>query len=116
MLAKCINPNCQENFRYLESGRLFRLEPDPWASPPRNKIPEYFWLCRHCAARMTLRIDIAQGIHISESIGDDPPDSDSFSFVLLERKYGLVLNGISFDASRMRRQERTAKGGQTVYA
>lgn len=69
MVSKCANQNCNSTFRYLGKGRLFRFEralPSP-ADPEMDgitnmrKMPssvEHFWLCEHCAAHMTLTLDV----------------------------------------------------------
>jgi hypothetical protein len=55
MLAKCMNSSCFESFRRLDAGQLFRLETAQTAGSSTNST-EYFWLCRDCSARMTLRL------------------------------------------------------------
>lgn len=68
MVSKCANQNCSATFRYLGKGRLFRFERvlpsalDPAIDDLTNmrKMPssvEHFWLCEHCAIRMTLTVD-----------------------------------------------------------
>lgn len=65
MISKCANPTCSARFLYLHEGKLFRFERqarnenelllgfDPTV---RKRSPgvEFFWLCRNCAASMTL--------------------------------------------------------------
>jgi hypothetical protein len=65
MVARCANPGCAAPFLYLHQGKLFRMEsdvsfvsrnpgsPDPEGKKPARRV-EYFWLCRDCAAEMTL--------------------------------------------------------------
>src|SRR5579859_291084 len=109
MLAKCANPSCLTPFRYLESGRLFRLESDSAvASDPRT--PEYFWLCRGCAATMSLRFDEGGGITVVLSRDEPPRSGEDFTSVVLDRKKGLRLNRISFSSPASRRRQRP-KGG-----
>ncbi len=57
MLTKCANPACDEPFRYLRDGRIFRVErvADNDARPGHNV--EHFWLCGKCSRVMMLRID-----------------------------------------------------------
>ena len=112
MLGKCINPLCSETFRYLESGRLFRLENYHVGSPLRFRTPEYFWLCRSCSGKMTLRLDGTNGIKIMQFRETGECESDSLPFVPLEQRNGLLLNEIKFTACRMPRNARASQGGQ----
>jgi hypothetical protein len=65
MLSKCANPACNASFRYFGEGRLFQFELDrPESAGPHllgEKKParkvEYFWLCAHCAATLTLSFE-----------------------------------------------------------
>jgi hypothetical protein len=67
MLSKCLNPRCAEKFRYLGQGQLYRidylevrrrhafLDGEAWdASSSRREGIEYFWLCEHCSATLTI--------------------------------------------------------------
>ncbi len=57
MLAKCANPGCLANFRYLHEGKVFRLERgDPRVGAPEShpRPVEYFWLCEHCSGSLKL--------------------------------------------------------------
>lgn len=65
MLAKCANPECSVVFRYLGSGKLFRM---PVQSCDGHAAPysatshasgglQHFWLCPDCARAMTLAVD-----------------------------------------------------------
>ena len=65
MLSKCANPDCENIFRYMHEGKLFRLEVDAPTRAGSNSVTngeitksgrhlEFFWLCDNCAARMTL--------------------------------------------------------------
>jgi hypothetical protein len=56
MLAKCTNPSCSVEFRYLHEGKLFRLEVQPLLNSCRARTVEYFWLCSPCSEEMTLRL------------------------------------------------------------
>jgi hypothetical protein len=56
MLAKCSNPSCSARFLRLGNGRLFILEADPPRQTDKSEPTEYFWLCDHCSATMTLRL------------------------------------------------------------
>jgi len=112
MLGKCINPQCSETFRYLGSGRLFRLENYHGGAPTRFSTPEYFWLCRNCSGKLTLRLDETNGIKIMQFRETGVCESDSFLFVPLDRRNGLLLNEIRFTAGRVRRHARASQGGQ----
>jgi len=56
MLTKCSNPFCPVPFRYLEDGRLFRLESDLATRPSKCNRVEYFWLCHRCSTTMMLSL------------------------------------------------------------
>jgi hypothetical protein len=111
MLAKCANPLCSAPFRYLESGGLFRLESDPLDSSD-TRTPEYFWLCRSCSAKMTLRLDEADGVRIVQSQDATPREGEALAFVLLDRQRGMLLNRINFFAYPTRKRREGARGGQ----
>jgi hypothetical protein len=69
MVSKCANPKCQERFRYLHEGKLFRLDVNgvvaehqtPEAGKTLRRL-EFFWLCDSCAGRMTLRSEPGRGV------------------------------------------------------
>jgi hypothetical protein len=62
MLAKCANPTCTTELRYLRDGKIFLLELEPELTPGPQSIDsrkparrvEHFWLCGPCSADMTL--------------------------------------------------------------
>jgi len=58
MLSKCANPGCNETFRYLHQGKIFRLSPIPEIQVAtrmlRPELYERFWLCTGCAKKITL--------------------------------------------------------------
>lgn len=111
MLAKCVNPLCSVPFRYLEAGGLFRLESDPLECSDR-RTPEYFWLCRSCAGKMSLRLDEAKGVRVVESQDAPPQGADAVDFVLVDRQRGMLLNRISFLGYPARKHRERALGGQ----
>ena len=111
MLAKCTNPLCSTPFRYLEAGRLFRVETDPRDSLDR-KTPEYFWLCRNCSATMTLRLDEWSGVRIVRFHEKRSAGADPVGFDLLDRHKGRVLNRVNFTGGRTRKRNRSGRGGQ----
>ena len=59
MLGRCLNPNCGKQFRYLDEGRIFRIEqvrvvagtPDP------QRSVESFWLCGTCSSRLKVIVE-----------------------------------------------------------
>jgi len=58
MLAKCANPECPEQFRYLHQGKLFHLTPTPeiemFEGEFSPSLYERFWLCDRCSKEMTM--------------------------------------------------------------
>ena len=58
MLSKCANPGCNETFRYLHQGKIFRLCPTPEVQIAtgtfKPQLHERFWLCPRCSKKMTL--------------------------------------------------------------
>src|SRR5271166_2693399 len=61
MVAKCANPGCKRQFRYLKEGQLFVFH-DPRCSCPETT---YWWLCADCAATLTLHFRTATGVHVA---------------------------------------------------
>jgi hypothetical protein len=65
MISKCANPACSTRFLYLHEGKLFRFEcvvkedtqlllgSDP-SLRKHSRGVEFYWLCKACAAQMTL--------------------------------------------------------------
>ena len=111
MLAKCANPLCSAPFRYLEAGRLFRVENDSANSSCREQ-PEYFWLCRTCSNSMTLRLDEFGEVRI---VGFHDPAchrANPAELFQLDQQRGRVLNRVSFFSDhRRRRRSKSSKGG-----
>lgn len=113
MLAKCANPKCSTDFRYLEEGKLFRLDHD--SAGAGEARPEYFWLCRRCSQTMTLRLDETSGVRLmplqrAASTRESPED-----FVVLDRRQGRLLNGVSFwSHGPARRSKSLRRGGTSV--
>jgi hypothetical protein len=62
MISKCANPSCDELFLYFRGGKLFLRDVGPHtqseeaSTTDRPRRREHFWLCRHCAATMTIVI------------------------------------------------------------
>src|ERR1700722_17418836 len=92
MLAKCTNPSCSAEFRYLHEGTLFRLDLDSAVRPPEGKATEDFWLCGGCSATSTLRLgEDATGFAVTLP----PPfagDSEERAFVVGDRRDGWMLH------------------------
>jgi hypothetical protein len=96
MLAKCTDPSCSAEFRYLHEGNLFRLEIDPTVRPSRAKPTEYFWLCSRCSLAMTLRLKedgTVGAVLLPEPTRGVP---DHVAVTLVDRKNGLMLRSIRF--------------------
>lgn len=90
MLSKCANSSCSASFRYLEGGRLFRLDSDPSFKLPTRKMREYFWLCSDCSASMTLRI--GQGDTVIPIAGTSQGHRDDAGSSSADRRNGLLLS------------------------
>jgi len=59
MVEKCVNPFCNEPFRYLGHGKLFVVEFPRRVAELRHHIAgrrEHFWLCGECARSMTIAV------------------------------------------------------------
>lgn len=63
MIAKCANPACSREFRYLHEGRLFAVERYERTASDGNYTSEFvshphaiefYWLCNDCYSRGTL--------------------------------------------------------------
>jgi hypothetical protein len=94
MLAKCVNPFCSTPFRYLEEGRLFRLESDRSSGLPNREKSEYFWLCSPCSRTMTLRLDEPSGVTVAPFTEPALQVADRARFMLLDRQRGLLLTSL----------------------
>ncbi|HZQ19409.1 MAG TPA: hypothetical protein VFA90_11855 [Terriglobales bacterium] len=83
MVSKCANPQCSVPFRYLHTGKLFRVETATGLERRRTmgqddeqhkalRRLEFFWLCGHCAEKLTLIFDKASGVTVQakEPISD----------------------------------------------
>lgn len=70
MLAKCANPACSNHFLYLHQGKLFRLDRESGEMAVDSDFHEhsphveFFWLCDHCAADMTIVVERGKGITV----------------------------------------------------
>ena len=65
MVSKCANPGCSAPFRYLRTGKLFRveMEHDPiatqaleamFAPQKPTRRAHFFWLCDGCSSKVKL--------------------------------------------------------------
>ncbi len=74
MVSKCLNSHCSATFRYLGQGRLFRVDFTEMGRKralagkqivPFHRSPiEHFWLCKSCAATMTIEIGEAGEVRL----------------------------------------------------
>lgn len=58
MLAKCANPSCLKNFRYLHEGTLYRIETFKSAKQGWSARSEWFWICDECTSKVVLEAEI----------------------------------------------------------
>ena len=57
MLAKCANPECSHVFRYLGTGKLYRLAAKLRQGQTNAATTmEHFWLCPDCVPTMILAL------------------------------------------------------------
>jgi hypothetical protein len=62
MLSKCFNPGCSTPFRYLRHGRIYQLDiPAPAGASGSARRREFFWLCGHCCATLTVVVKEGAG-------------------------------------------------------
>jgi hypothetical protein len=116
LLNKCSNPSCRESFRYLQQGRLFRLEGDPNASSPNPKRPEYFWLCRNCAGKMTLRLDNSARVTTLRVPDQMQSTESTIDFVALDRRQGQMLSCLHFIGRPPQQDWTPTVRGKLIYA
>ncbi len=101
MLAKCTNPSCSASFRFLDDGRLFRLDTDPTLRSSSAKATEYFWLCKDCSVGMTLRL-AQDGSVMATGLREALRNGPQVAFVSVDRANGLLLRSVSFLRSTSR--------------
>lgn len=97
MLAKCTNPSCSASFLHLDKGRLFRLENEPISGSSKPKKTEYFWLCEHCSAGMTLRLTQDGNIMVADP--REVPSDPQVAFLLINRENRQLLRSVNFHCS-----------------
>lgn len=107
MVAKCCNPSCSAHFRYLEEGRLFRLEKDPALRSSNTAAVEYFWLCPRCSSTMTLCISKEGKVIPLALPALVHGGSGGADFILEQRQKGLLLSRVRFSAKGQRRRARS---------
>jgi hypothetical protein len=105
MLANCANSSCAVSFRYLQEGRLFRLEADVTSASPANSSAsgrpcktEYFWLCSRCSKTVTLRLrqdGTVATVALPDYAHHHPED-----FAIISRHEGKLLRSVTFARSR----------------
>ncbi len=103
MLDKCANPSCNESFRSLQGGELFRLETEVCRGPCEIENPEYFWLCPKCSGEISLRLGDGAKVDAILIRGNHRrQNSDQMQFITLDRKEGMLLKSVqSFSLSTM---------------
>jgi hypothetical protein len=90
MLNTCTNSSCSTSFRDLaEGGEVFWMEGKAASSASKIRTPEYFWLCEHCAAAMTLRL--SEGGTVMAMALQDEPDA----LGRVNRENGLRLRNVN---------------------
>jgi hypothetical protein len=60
-LGKCVNPDCESEFKRLGTGDIYSLhvsEPRNWGLPAHTR-QKVVWLCSKCAATKRVRFDRA---------------------------------------------------------
>ena len=90
MLSKCANPDCVATFRYLQQGKLFRLEKERMKDFSQSPEPEYFWLCGNCSETVSLRLDKESKVVMVSIL--TPESAGGSRFVALDRRDGLLLS------------------------
>jgi hypothetical protein len=105
MLTKCSNPACDAVFRYLYDGRVFVLEKDPAVGLETSKRPEYFWLCRRCSSKMTLRLGEDAPVVPMLLLDEIQETPDGVILDSPDRRAGLTLRNVAFpEHHRLRRK------------
>lgn len=75
MISHCANPDCGVPFHHLRGGRLFRFElkspnlpckdvPNAICSQKPSSATVYFWLCKNCCSRLSLKFDPLNGVSL----------------------------------------------------
>jgi len=95
MLAKCANGSCPAPFLHLAEGRLFRLETDALVRSSNSRETEYFWLCDHCSAGMTLRLT-QDGRIMATGLADALCNGPYVALNSVDREHGAFLRSVSF--------------------
>ncbi len=73
MISHCANPACAVPFHYLRGGRLYRFDikspttpctdvPNSICSEKPSHATVFFWLCKDCSSRYSLRFNCEDGV------------------------------------------------------
>jgi len=116
VLDKCSNPSCRALFRYLNDGRLFRIESDSNASSTYSKKAQYFWLCRNCAVAVTLRLADDATVQMIRRHDRLPAAKNGVDFIAVDRKDGLVLSCLNFNGESVASGWMGGVRGKLLYA
>jgi len=116
VLDKCSNPACLASFRYLNDGRLFRIESDPSSASTCLKKSEYFWLCRKCALAVTLRLAEDATVQMVRRHDHLPAAKNGVDFITVDRKDGLVLSCLNFLGESVASSWMGGVRGKLLYA
>jgi hypothetical protein len=95
MLVKCANASCLMSFRYLNVGKLFRLEQGAGARSSHLRTTEYFWLCDRCSLSLTLGLMEDGGVMTVE-LETAHQDPSHVACAAVNRRGGLLLSTVCF--------------------
>lgn len=85
MVAKCVNPYCNQPFRHLDHGKLFVTEYPPTFPALHERKREHFWLCEECSKSMTVAIRHEHGRPAIRIINLSPNGTRKLDFDPQER-------------------------------
>ncbi len=72
MVGRCVNPDCNIEFRFPNKGDLYAFE-------KRGANTQFFWLCSACVPQMVLHLDPDGEVAVSPRSGNahgQPPHPD----------------------------------------
>jgi len=92
LLNKCANLDCGESFRYLQQGKLFRVEKVTRDGSSEVEHPEYFWLCQECSEKVSLRLDGNAKVTAVALSDRESRNTAEALFLPLDRKEGVLLS------------------------
>ncbi len=96
MLAKCANPICSSIFRYLDEGKLFRVENGQVQTGEYKRQVEYFWLCPACSEKMTLHLSEEKTVTTISALTATEAAPDGTRFIPLERNQDRLLSWLAY--------------------